>query len=100
MCYEVANGDRIFNLGEKTFEAITDQEGHRRTVKAQVCEVSKPLMSVSRLVSAGNTVVFAPGGAYIHHVDSNEYIQLQEKQGMYQLRMWVKTSGGAPGAGF
>ena len=100
VCYEVANGDRIANLGEKTFTGLTDAEGHIRTVKAQVCDVSKPLMSVSRLVKAGNTVVFAPEGAHILHADSGERIRLTEKNGMYHLRMWVQTSGGDEEAGF
>ena len=96
----MANGDRIANLGEQIFTGMTEAEGLLRTVKAQVCEVSKPLMSVSRLVNAGNTVVFAPGGAHIYNAESEEYIQLVEKHGMYNLRLWVQDKGGAREVGF
>ena len=37
--YEVANGVRIPNLGEKKFRGFTE-EGLQRSMKAQVCEVS------------------------------------------------------------
>ena len=56
--YEVANGEHIPNLGEKHLRGFTDQEGFPRHVTAQVCDVSKPLMSVAKLVKTGNTVVF------------------------------------------
>ena len=61
--YEVANGARIPNLGEKTFRA-SSEEGHVRDLKAQVAETKQPLMSVSKLVAAGNTVVFGPQALY------------------------------------
>ena len=62
--YEVANGQRIANLGEKTFCAATD-EGYVRQLKAQIAEVNRPLLSVSRLIAAGNTVTFSPEGSCI-----------------------------------
>ena len=61
--YEVANGQRIPNLGEKLFVGASHTEGHMRNIKAQVCDVSKQLMSVSRLVKAGHSVVFNPQAA-------------------------------------
>ena len=62
--YEVANGEMLPNLGEKQLHAFTEDDAIPRRIKAQVCEVNKPLLSVSRLVSAGNTVVFSPDGAF------------------------------------
>ena len=56
--YEVASGDLIPNLGEKSFTAV-GEEGQERAIKAQVCEVNKALLSVHRMVQAGNTVVFS-----------------------------------------
>ena len=97
--YEVANGERIPNLGERIFTGVTDKEGHSRTIKAQVCEVSKPLMSVSRLVKAGNSVVFSAQGSYIEDDASGERIHLEEVNGMFNLKVWVKT-GAAQAAGF
>ena len=90
--YEVANGHRIPNLGQKTFQAVTP-EGVHRGITAQVCEVNKPLMSVSKLVRSGNTVVFAPDGAYVQDNHTAERIYLHESGGMYMMRMWVPAQG-------
>ena len=90
--YEVANGIRIPNLGEKTFQGYTDYEGIKRGIKAQVCEVNKALLSVSKLVQAGNRVVFDPQGSYIEDTTTGEQIWLQETGGMYTLKMWVPAS--------
>ena len=94
--YEVANGQRIPNLGERLFTGATHAEGHLRTIKAQVCEVSKPLMSVSRLVHAGNTVVFGPDDSYIHDNTTGERLQLHEHNGMFTLRVWVRNNNNTP----
>ena len=55
--YEVANGIRIPNLGEKSSQAHTE-DGAVRSITAQVCDVNKALLSVSRMVKAGHRVVF------------------------------------------
>ena len=91
--YEVANGQRIANLGEKTIQGYTHLEGFARSVTAQVCDVNKPLMSVHKLVKAGHKVVFDEPGAYIEHKTTGERIWLQENGGMYMLKLWVHSSG-------
>ena len=45
--YEVANGDRIPNIGEKQFQGTTE-EGVTRNITAQVCDVNKALLSVKK----------------------------------------------------
>ena len=87
--YEVANVVRIPNLGEKKFEAVTE-EGGIREITAQVCDVNKPLLSVSKMVAAGNRVVFGPDGSYVEDVKTGEVVWLKEQGGMYMLKMWVK----------
>ena len=52
---------------------------------AQVMEVSKPLLRVSKLAKAGHTVVFAKGGSYIYDAVSGEVRNLEEVNGMYLL---------------
>ena len=76
--YEMANGVRILNLGEKSFVGVTE-EGIKRGMTAQVCEVNKALLSVSKTVAAGNRVVFGPEGAYRQNVVTREKLWLQEK---------------------
>ena len=88
--YEVADGSRIPNEGEKTFEAHAEG-GAVRLIKAQVCGVNKPLLSVRKIVEAGNRVVFGPRGAHIEDCSTGETLELQSVGGMYVLKIWVKN---------
>ena len=87
--YEVANGIRIPNLGEKKFTGITEN-GIAREITAQVCEVNKPLLSVSKIVAAGNRLVFDPNGSCIEDIESGEKVWLKNQGGMYIIKMQVK----------
>ena len=87
--YEVANGHRIPNLGQKTFQGFTETEDLVRGVTAQVCDVNKPLLSVARLVKSGNTVVFSSDGSYVEDNNTKERMWLQESGGMFMLKLWV-----------
>ena len=86
--YEVADGSQIPHLGEKEFNAFSDT-GLLRRLNAQVTEVNKALLSVSRIVKAGNTVVFDDSGSYIEHKASDEWMPVEEKGGVYTLNMWI-----------
>ena len=88
--YEVASGDLIPNLGEKSFLAYGEQ-GQVRAIKAQVCEVNKALLSVSRMVQAGNRVVFSNSGSYVEDENTGERIPLREQGGMYMLKLWIRN---------
>ena len=57
--YNAANGDPIYNKGEKLL-LLSDHDGMNiRKMKFQVCDtVSKALGSVMRIVKHGNKVVF------------------------------------------
>ena len=90
--YEVANGVRIPNLGEKRFVGTTD-EGISRSLTAQVCSVNKALLSVSRLIQNGNRVVFDSEGSYVEDKGTGEVMGLQEKHGMFMLRLWTQGRG-------
>ena len=91
--YEVANGERLTNLGEKVLAGYTDNEGIERAICAQVTQVNKPLLSVHKLVQAGHTVVFGPQGAFIRDAAGGD-LRLEENGGMYHLKMWVPTGSG------
>ena len=88
--YEVANGTRIPNLGERKFIAHSE-EGAARNITAQVCDVNKALLSVKKVVGAGNKVVFDDSGSYIEDKRSGERMWLREENGMYMLKMYVRT---------
>ena len=87
--YEVPCGELIPNLGEKKFVGISD-EGAVRNLTAQVCDVNRALLSVTKTVQAGNRVVFDPAGSYIEDIASGERLPLKERGGMYMLKLWVK----------
>ena len=87
--YEIANGDRIPNLGEKKFSGVSE-EGVMRNVTAQVCEVNKALMSVRKVIVAGNRVIFDEEGSYIESKSTGERMQRREEGGMFMLKMYVK----------
>jgi len=89
--YEVANGVTIPNEGEKRFEAMSEEE-IKRKITAQVCDVNKALLSVKKVVQAGNRVVFDASGSYIEDLESGEKMWLREAGGMYMLKMWVRSS--------
>ena len=87
--YEVANGVRIPNLGEKKFVAYTE-EGSTRSLTAQVCDVNKPLLSVRKVIAGGSRVVFDQEGSYIESKVTGERTWLKEQGGMFMLKMWVQ----------
>ena len=90
--YEVANGIRIGNQGERQFIGIIE-EGITRSLTAQVCEVNQGLLSVKKLIRAGNRVVFdEEHGSYIEDKQTGEKIWLEDRGGMFIMKMWVKTS--------
>ena len=62
-----------------------------RAVTAQVCEVNKALLSVQKVVRAGNRVVFDSEGSYIENKSTQEKMWMTEGRGMYMLRLWVRT---------
>ena len=90
--YEVANGTRIPNLGEQRVYAVTD-EGVRRMLTLQVCDVKKGLLSVSKIAQKDHGVVFDPDGSYIEDTASKERLWLQQQGGMYTFKLWVKREG-------
>ena len=85
---EVANGVRIPNLGEKRFSG-SSEEGVQITLTAQVCDVNKALLSVRKVVAAGNRVVFEDGGSYIEDTSTGERMWMTEQNGMYMLKLWI-----------
>ena len=93
--YEVADGSFIENMGQKTFSAITDC-GVVRKMTAEVTDVSKALLSVAKIVKAGNRVVFAQGDCYIEDVATKSRIPIEERNGAYVLKLWINRNQEVP----
>ena len=89
--YMTANGEKIKELGSKT-PALEFQNGDTQKLKFQVMNVHKPLVAVSKIVAAGNKVVFAPeakGGSYIECLNTKKKMKVFERNGVYVLPSWV-----------
>ena len=91
--YEVANGVRIDNEGEKKM-VVTTEKGVMRNITAQVCDVSKPLRGVAKMMRAGHRVVFDEEGSYIEDKTTKETMWLESKNGMFMLKVWAKQASG------
>ena len=85
----------IDHLGEKTFTAFTEG-GSEHYMTAQVTEVNKALLSVSKLASKGCRVVFDEGESYIENKATGDWIPLEERNGMYFLKMWISKEQTSP----
>ena len=90
--YTMANGQRTSNNGEQHFMAVTS-DGHEITFKAQVTDVHRPLMSVSRICDKGNRVVFERHGGYIESLTTGEKIHVRRDHNVYRLQVDVPESG-------
>ena len=92
--YEVANGAEIPNLWERKFLGYME-DGAARAITAQVCAVNQTLMSVSKIASKGNRVVFDDDGSYIEDKPTGERTWMTQVGGMYSLKMWVSRKSTA-----
>ena len=63
--YEVANGQVIDNLGQKDCIVMARGGSAEQILSFQICEVHKPLLSVSKLLSVGKRVIFDDEWSYI-----------------------------------
>ena len=86
---EVANCVPISNLGERRFKGVTE-EGILKNIAAQVIDVNKPLLSVSKEVAAGNRVVFDKDGSYIEDLTTGDKVWFKNVGRMYMLKLFVK----------
>ena len=53
----MVNGVQIPNMGERKFHGVT-AERSMKSVVAQVCQANRGLLSVRKVTSVGNRVVF------------------------------------------
>jgi len=98
--YSAANGTDIPNLGEKIVTGQTTN-GMWCTMRFQVCNVTKPLGSVSRICQAGSRVIFGPPeeGSYIEHITTKKRTTLRQSKGLYYLDMWIAPDSTFPRQG-
>ena len=59
------------------------------TMVAQVADVKSTLVSVHRLLEAGNRVHFEPGNCYVEHIKKGMKTRILEKNGAFEVGLWV-----------
>ena len=79
--------DTIQHMGQKSFNAVTEDEQVKR-ITAQVTEVDKPALSLHQIVKHGSTVVFSPSKSYIDN-PGGQRLQMESAGNVYMLKMWV-----------
>ena len=84
----MANGVQIPNLGERRFAGVTE-DGIARGMIAQICAANTTQMRVSKIVRAGNRVVYDDGGSYIEDKGTGEMIWMAQVGGMYSVKLLV-----------
>ena len=56
---------------------------------AQVAGVKSALVSVNRLLEAGNRVHFEQGNCYVEHAKSGTRTKIIERNGAFEVGFWV-----------
>ena len=59
------------------------------TMVAQVADVKSTLVSVHRLMEAGNRVHFEPGNCYAEHIGTRVKTKIIERNGAFEVGFWV-----------
>ena len=93
--YTGANGGKLYNLGQ-THVPVALDNGARSLATFQVADVSRPLMSVSKVCEMGNRVVFGANGGYILNLETGAATQFIKKEGIYVFNMWIPPLSESP----
>ncbi len=74
---------------------IKTQEGQIRGVKWQVCHVTQPLMSVARIVAAGNHVHLGEKDPHIMDLRTGETTKQRKEGNVFVIDFWVRKPNDA-----
>ena len=86
--YLAANGGRIANKGQQLLPVCLGN-GARTEALFQVADVSRPLMSVSKVCDAGNRVLFGASGGVILNLSTGASTAFEMRDGVYVFPLWV-----------
>ena len=91
--FDAASGEQIEDLGEKTIP-FRYVEGVHRCIKIRNANVVKPLISMTKVVKAGNVVVMDEKNPHIRN--NRDGTLLDVNNGVYTMDMWVFLGGTGP----
>ena len=86
--FVAANGEQIKDLGAKRIPFKTN-EGVQRCITFRSANVVKPLISMQKVVQAGNTVVLDEKNPHIRNTRDGTVIKLDVNNGVYTMDMWI-----------
>ena len=89
MKYVAANGATLPNLGQMVV-AFENSVGTAGRILFQVASITKPLVSVSKLVDDGHQVVFDEKASYIIHKASGRKMLLKRERGVFIVEAFVE----------
>ena len=98
--YVVGNGGRVPNEGQLVLNLEHEvKAGDPSMLRStfQVAEVTRPLMSVSRICDLGLKVVFDKDEALVVNAESKTVARFERRGGLYIARMRLKPPEGFPG---
>ena len=93
--YEVANGEPIYNLGERRCEVMTLGSMIPKRITFQIADVHKPLLSITACSDMGYDCYLGKEGGSLHDRVTGETIPLQRRGSLYTLKMWVRQASDA-----
>ena len=86
--FVAADGEQTRDLGEKTIPFKTN-EGLQRCITVRSASVVKPLISVQKVVRAGNIVVLDEKNPHIRNTRRGTMIKLHVNSGVCNMDMWI-----------
>ena len=86
--FVAANGEQIKDLGGRRIPFKTN-EGVQRCITLRSAHVVKPLISMQKVVQAGNTVVLDTKNPHIRNTRDGSVIKLEANNGVYTMDMWI-----------
>ena len=84
-----ADGTRISNLGQKTFEAVSEH-GSALSQTFQIADISRPLTSVGEFGGCGQCGGVRSERWLCSHVDSGRRLDFKREHGVHLLRTWLQ----------
>ena len=91
--YGTASGHSIPNLGQLDLSVMTG-DGINTELSLQMADVTKTLLSVKRMTSAGNRVVFDPEGSFVENKTTGCKTKIHEDDGTYSMVVWAQARKG------
>ena len=66
--------------------------GQKRTMNWTVCAVRRPLISVSKMVEAGNKVLLEDVNPRVINSRTGQVTMLQKVNGVFTMDLWIKVN--------